>query len=1206
MIVLLFVTFKLIQSCKSLFNQLGEYHCETCDTNQDFCSSCPSTRNLKIVVEKGANVNVCHCKQNFVDIGGQECLQCPSNCVDCDPNDPSKCISCGNEELTYRVLGSNQTCICKEGYIEVWYTYNCQNIQFKQQILQFQYILSLEQYVNGLQNKYSYSQITIQGLDYMIERGIVNDGINQFQLISKLESNKIISTTTPYPQGQAYMQKFDNLFAFGIMLNHESTMIWAANVNYINYNQYSGIRILNQSIWEFVIFQFLLQKYEGNVFLQIALLENNNIKNEKQNRLLEIKEGKMALCYYLAYELNNFLLESQLDEIINDILYILLQRPSNSLDYFYNGQELIIQKCQPNYILKNKECQCDNENGYYIYNNICQLQCPDDCITCTKEVCLLADHSIRCQENYYLDIQKNICLQCYQTCQTCNNEKECTKLIAYNCLCLKCMDGYQLDEFYQCIECSQNCKSCHLQDQCNICKDGYYLSDNQCFQCNENCILCQDLNYCIKSQKGYYIENGIALKCINNCLDFLNECQCQDCFDKQYRNDIDLFCYPCPVDCQTCVNQQTCINCVSNSFYLDNSECKECQFPCLTCLSQTKCLSCIDEQHYYIKEHQNCAQCPTPCKTCYYNENPLCTSCLQNHYLLNQQCYECPLYCKDACIFDTIKNFIQCEQCQKGFYPTYINIPFECKRCKEYCTICINEESCLECSLGYILNNGKCQSCSQLYQNQCISCNNQFCLQCQNGYKLNNGNCIEDKIIEVPICLVNKQYYNTISNSCDSCIQNCIICKEQQTCIKCEETYYEKSEICIQCKFPCNTCLNDQFCLTISNQLYYIDNRITELNQINSFRCKSPCNKCYSNEECIDCIDGFYFENNNKCLQCDSMCKTCKNMSTFCTSCNLGFLLLNGVCYQCLDQNCQNCNQFCQSCNHFKDDLYKCQSCLIGYYLINQECHQCNSICQSCSQSSNQCSSCFEGYFLTSEMKCEKCNLGCKSCQVQTKSCILCEDGYYLSEIKERKCQQCVLPCLKCTTLTQCTLCENGYYLNNEMCERCMENCLTCSSSNNCLICQDSYQLVDLKCIKCPNNCITCNEGQCLQCEQEYILQNDGYCHKVSVICNINQCQKCLDVNLCLSCSKGYTLNTKNDECKIENQILDSESTDKDDSGTIFIIISAIFSLISFTLIYLIIKCRKIQIKIKLIERTQPKFPELPVTISEFPADEQN
>ncbi|CAD8187337.1 unnamed protein product [Paramecium pentaurelia] len=45
-----------------------------------------------------------------------------------------------------------------------------------------------------------------------------------------------------------------------------------------------------------------------------------------------------------------------------------------------------------------------------------------------------------------------------------------------------------------------------------------------------------------------------------------------------------------------------------------------------------------------------------------------------------------------------------------------------------------------------------------------------------------------------------------------------------------------------------------------------------------------------------------------------------------------------------LDQNCQNCNQFCQSCNHFKDDLYKCQSCLRGYYLINQECHQFNSI----------------------------------------------------------------------------------------------------------------------------------------------------------------------------------------------------------------------------------------------------------------------
>ncbi|CAD8167809.1 unnamed protein product [Paramecium pentaurelia] len=100
------------------FQQLGEYNCQTCDTNYDFCPSCPSTRNLNID-EEGVNVTVCQCQQIFLDIGGQECLQCLSNCVNCDPNDPSKCISCGNEELTYRVLDSNQTCICKEGvYIQ--------------------------------------------------------------------------------------------------------------------------------------------------------------------------------------------------------------------------------------------------------------------------------------------------------------------------------------------------------------------------------------------------------------------------------------------------------------------------------------------------------------------------------------------------------------------------------------------------------------------------------------------------------------------------------------------------------------------------------------------------------------------------------------------------------------------------------------------------------------------------------------------------------------------------------------------------------------------------------------------------------------------------------------------------------------------------------------------------------------------------------
>ena len=39
------------------------------------------------------------------------------------------------------------------------------------------------------------------------------------------------------------------------------------------------------------------------------------------------------------------------------------------------------------------------------------------------------------------------------------------------------------------------------------------------------------------------------------------------------------------------------------------------------------------------------------------------------------------------------------------------------------------------------------------------------------------------------------------------------------------------------------------------------------------------------------CKDGYYLSNNNKCLECDSNCKTCKDNSTSCTSCNTGKFL---------------------------------------------------------------------------------------------------------------------------------------------------------------------------------------------------------------------------------------------------------------------------------------------------------------------------
>ncbi|CAK59955.1 unnamed protein product (macronuclear) [Paramecium tetraurelia] len=117
-------------------------------------------------------------------------LECPSNCVNCDLHDPSKCKSCGNEDLTHRVLDINQACICQSGYTEVQYTYNCQDMQFNEQILQFQYILSLEEYVNRLSNRCCKQQVLSYCYNYNVNQiliSIKNTSINMQNKISCLQ-----------------------------------------------------------------------------------------------------------------------------------------------------------------------------------------------------------------------------------------------------------------------------------------------------------------------------------------------------------------------------------------------------------------------------------------------------------------------------------------------------------------------------------------------------------------------------------------------------------------------------------------------------------------------------------------------------------------------------------------------------------------------------------------------------------------------------------------------------------------------------------------------------------------------------------------------------------------------------------------------------------------------------------------------------------
>ena len=84
-------------------------------------------------------------------------------------------------------------------------------------------------------------------------------------------------------------------------------------------------------------------------------------------------------------------------------------------------------------------------------------------------------------------------------CGKCKEEgyytiKEASSVEAYDAVCGACHTG---------------CKICTNPDECEICKPGYFLNnentDNymKCSECTSNCEECLDENVCLKCNEGY-------------------------------------------------------------------------------------------------------------------------------------------------------------------------------------------------------------------------------------------------------------------------------------------------------------------------------------------------------------------------------------------------------------------------------------------------------------------------------------------------------------------------------------------------------------------------------------------------------------------------------------------------------------------------------------------------------------------------------
>ncbi|ELP91765.1 protein kinase domain containing protein, partial [Entamoeba invadens IP1] len=215
-----------------------------------------------------------------------------------------------------------------------------------------------------------------------------------------------------------------------------------------------------------------------------------------------------------------------------------------------------------------------------------------------------------------------------------------------------------------------------------------------------------------------------------------------------------------------------------------------------------------------------------------------------------------------------------------------------------------------------------------------------------------------------------------------------------------------------------------------------------------------------------------------------------------------------------------------------------------------------NSICVSCSS----------GYELDDNYNCilsEKCEYGttsncykCSNKYIREDSncilnhnciygdgtvCIKCENGESHS-----KCESCAdTNCLKCNN-NVCGLCQTGYVFNDT--KSCEKESFGFSYGISTVYCNNGFYMENSQCKNCltkHENSIFCNTNISLQCDDNFIITEDGNC--ITKNCKVNetneengQCtlpqEKCLSIvnNKCNECDSNYIL-TNIFTCEIMN-----------------------------------------------------------------------
>ena len=683
-----------------------------------------------------------------------------------------------------------------------------------------------------------------------------------------------------------------------------------------------------------------------------------------------------------------------------------------------------------------KERECLNCNkGYFLPENN-----KTSCVKCDINGCLQCSGDennklcMKCQDDYEMNNGK--CVE--RKCELGENEKcfSCRTEIGREKECLNCNEGYFLSEDYKtsCVKCDINgclqCSGGKNNKLCIKCKDGYELNDGKCFKefCEigekEKCFSCRPEigreKECLNCNEGYFLPEDYKTSCEKCDLN-----GCSQCFG--FKNN--KLCIKCQDGYE--------LKCVEESCIIgENEKCSSCR----TEIGRKKeCLTC--NQGFYIKENANptkCFRCPIPnCKQCYsYLGQEYCKECkstfeeIKNNNGLIEDC-SCPKYFKyynGSCVENNnwieAEYDVKCKQEPLNLLDTlFINL--ELNEIEAYInnSIILLEKYSPESSLILYQceNNG-------LYK---VKINIKKTIDSMHWMFANNKQIKTIRFLQgFDSSLITDMSYMFASSSIETIDMKYIYAGNliylsgflsfaeliKSIDISNLNTFTTKYMAQIFHKLPYLQELdlssfdtsNVEYCLIMIHEIPP-NCTIKISNQFTKCREEIPYSNRLINIDDINCNN---FEN---CEKCDGSKNTLK-----CIKCKIGYELIDNRCYI---PKCElGKNEKCLTCNNITGKEDECSKCNDGYYLstrnsLNKKiCSRCNiDGCKKCDNSGN----------------CQECNKYYKAFKNQDNgeitNCIpLCELG------RDNK-------CLTCNERkgheSECGRCNEGYKLINDKCK---------------------------------------------------------------------------------------------------------------------------------------------------------------------------